>query len=180
MYIIIQWLESDFLQYLKEWEECIEGCDVDNAVKPTMCLSRETLEGLRITGRYSYNNCFYAIMIMIITVKSFVEMTRYLLSLPGYENKYILSECFSQDPLENFFGQLRAKGGRCDNPTVQSCMQSTQSLRVQGSASLQPVRGNSTRKRRLFHNKEEIDSTSLPKRARVSKVHPTPTPCPQL
>ena len=102
------------------------------------------------------------------TVKSFVEVSKYLLSLPGYPEKYILSECFSQDPLENFFGQVRGRGGRSENPSVQACLESTQSLRVQGSVSLLPVRGNSSRKRRLLH-KEVIDDTPLPKRRRQAK-----------
>ena len=44
-------------------------------------------------------------------VKSFVEMTRYLLSQPGEERLTLLSERFSQDPLENYFGKQRARGG---------------------------------------------------------------------
>ena len=83
--------------------------------------------------------------------------------------QYVLSECFSQDPLENYFGQLRARGGRCENPTVQASLESAQSLRVQGSLAMQPVRGNSSRKRRLFHGQEIIDETPLPKRRRQKK-----------
>ena len=94
-------------------------------------------------------------------------MTKYLLSLPGVQGQYILSECFSQDPLENYFGQLRARGGRCENPTVKTSIDSLQSLRIQRSLALQPVRGNSHRKRRLFPDAEEvIDSEPLQKRKR--------------
>lgn len=106
------------------------------------------------------------LVIIVYTVRSFVGVAKYLLSLPGVSGQYILSECFSQDPLENFFGQLRARGGRCDNPTVQGCMDATQSIRIQKSLALQPVRGNSSRKRRIFHDKEIIDETPLPKRKR--------------
>ena len=100
-----------------------------------------------------------------LPVKSFVEMVKYLLSQPETKGRYILSEHFSQDPLENYFGQLRARGGRCQNPTIQDCLTSAQSLRAQGSVSLTPVRGNSNRKRRLFP-KEIIDDTPLAKRPR--------------
>ena len=99
-------------------------------------------------------------------MKSFVEVTRYLLALPGVHGQYILSEKFSQDSLENYFGQLRARGGRCDNPTMKSCLDTAQSLRVQRSFAMEPVRGNSSRKRRLFSGSDVIDDTPLPKKPR--------------
>jgi len=102
----------------------------------------------------------------INVVKSFVEMVRYLLSQSGMEDCYILSEKFSQDPLENYFGKLRARGGYCQNPTVQACLTAAQSIRVQGSVSLTPVRGNSSRKRKLCQE-EKIDDSPLMKRPRV-------------
>ena len=43
--------------------------------------------------------------------------------LCGHKVHDILSESFSQDPLENYFGQQRARGGRSDNPTVQESAQ---------------------------------------------------------
>ena len=36
----------------------------------------------------------------IPSVKSFVEITCYLLKLPGVTGHYFLSECLSQDPIE--------------------------------------------------------------------------------
>ena len=93
---------------------------------------------------------------------------KYLLTLPGASKQYILSECFSQDPLECYFGQLRVRGGRCENPTVKSCIDSAQSLRVQKSLALQLVRGNCSRKRRLFGDKEIVDDVPLRKRPRRS------------
>ena len=98
-----------------------------------------------------------------------MEVIRYLTTLPGVTGQYILSECFSQDPLENYFGQLRVRGGRCENPTVKATLESAQSLRVQGSLAMQPVRGNSSRKRRLFPDQEKIDETPIPKRGRSKK-----------
>ena len=134
-----------------------------------MCLSNETIEGLHITGTQwhwiVHNSCIYC----IIAVRSFVEVVRYLTNLPGLTGQYILSECFSQDPLENYFGQLRACGGRSENPTVKASLESAQSLRVQGSLAMQPVRGNSSRKRRLFQGQEIVDETPLPKRRRQKK-----------
>ena len=101
-------------------------------------------------------------------MKSFVAIVRYLLGVPGVQ--YILSEKLSQDPLENYFGQQRARGGRCDNPTMSDCLHSAQSLRVQRSFALQPVRGNCSKKRKLFSEEPPtIDDTPLPKRPRKNK-----------
>ena len=102
-------------------------------------------------------------------VKSFVEVTHYLLKLPNTGPKYVLSDKFSQDCLENYFGKLRSKGGWCDNPTVKACLDSAQSLRVQGSMSMEPIRGNSSRKRHLFHGEEVINDKPLSKKPRYKK-----------
>ena len=103
------------------------------AQKKMMILSNETTEGLKITGiaTKSYNtNLMNAILMLFVhAVKSFVEMTRYLLALPGV--KFVLSERFFQNPLEAFFGKQRAQGGRNDNPTVQQFLKNTVSLRSQ-------------------------------------------------
>lgn len=71
----------------------------------------------------------------------------------------------SQDPLENYFVQQRARGGRNENPTVQQCLYNAAALWVQKSVTLDTVRGNCSRKR-LF-NTEQIDETPLPKRKRT-------------
>ena len=99
-------------------------------------------------------------------VHSFVEMTQYLLSVPGVE--YILSEKLCQDPVESFFGKQRAAGGRSDNPTVHQFCLNTVSLRVQGSAALEPVRGNCG-KRQCGVGSSDAMQQPLPKRPRPSK-----------
>ena len=99
------------------------------------------------------------------SVNSFVEMTKYLLSQG--RDLFILSERVSQDPLENYFGQQRARGGRNENPTVQQCVTNAAAIRVQKSQALNPVRGNCSRKRRLYE--PAIDHTPLPKRKRTIK-----------
>ena len=63
------------------------------------CISRQTLEGLKIT------------------IKSFSELGPALLQNP--DAKYLLSEVFSQDPLERYFSKQRHRGGSNDNPTVE-------------------------------------------------------------
>ena len=72
----------------------------------------------------------------ISIVKSFVELSKYLLNIPELKGKYILSEHFCQDSVENYFGQLRSRGGWCENPTIKSCLTSAQSLRIQGSMAM--------------------------------------------
>lgn len=71
---------------------------------------------------------------------SFVDLTIFILTKHSEEN-LILSERFSQDPLENYFGQQRARGGRSDNPTVQRALHNAGALRIQTSMALDPVRG---------------------------------------
>lgn len=135
-------------------------------------LSRETREGLRITGKIAimhYIIHFHSFFNNILfTVKSFIEMAKYLLSQG--RDLFLLSERVSQDPLENYFGQQRARGGRNENPTVQQCVSNAAAIRVQKSQALDPVRGNCSRKRRLYDDEQPvIDHTPLPKRKRTKK-----------
>lgn len=104
----------------------------------------------------------YYNIIILYTVKFFTEMTKYLLSQG--RDLFIFSERVSQDPL---FGQQRARGGRNENPTVQQCLNNAAAIRVQKSQALDPVRGNCSRKRRLYDEQTEIDHTLLPKRKRT-------------
>jgi len=63
-------------------------------------------------------------------VSSFCELGPRLLQYYGF--KYLLSEVFSQDPLEAYFSRQRHKGGSCDNPSVQQFFYNTVSLVQQG------------------------------------------------
>lgn len=50
---ILQWLKEDFLGYLNEWEVSVEQRPgFTSSQKNMMLLSRETIEGLRTTGRF--------------------------------------------------------------------------------------------------------------------------------
>lgn len=54
--------------------------------------------------------------IIYFLVNSFVELSKEL--LPENEGKrYLLSERFSQDPLEEYFSLQRKKGGSYENPS---------------------------------------------------------------
>ena len=98
---------------------------------------------------------------LLPTVCSFVEMARLLLASKE-DGLFLLSERFSQDPLENYFGKQRARGGRNENPNL---AQSLVNASAQSSAVLDPVRENCRRKRQLdFNEKSKIDDSPLPKR----------------
>ena len=110
-------------------------------------------------------NCY-----SIYLVKSFVELTCYLLNLPCTAGHYLFSEHFSQDPLENYFGQQRARGGYSHNPTMQACIASAQSLRVQAwqrflSGVIQVERNASSLRKQLtthsYPNDHDISSYIL-------------------
>ena len=66
---------------------------------------------------------------------SFVELVRYLFSLPSVKSKKLafLSQNICQDPLENFFGTQRQRGGTSDNPNVLEFYNNTGALRVVNS-----------------------------------------------
>ena len=51
MPLFLQWLGSDFLKYLKDWEDSVSSrTDIEQQDKQKLMLSRETLEGIRITA----------------------------------------------------------------------------------------------------------------------------------
>ena len=114
------------------------------AQKLMMQLSQEALEGLRMTGEGILSCIDELIIIIHFAVLSFVEVTEMLLSVPGVQ--FLLSEKFCQDPLESYFGKQRYRGGSSDNPSVKEFIDNAVSLRVQGSAALEPLRGNCSRK----------------------------------
>ena len=50
-----------------------------------------------------------------ITVNSIIEATQFLLQ---HQIKYVLTERFCQDPLEDYFGRQRSLGSGKDNPSM--------------------------------------------------------------
>ena len=96
-------------------------------------------------------------------MKSFIELIKYLFSLPEViDNKLaFLSNNICQDPLENFFGCQRQRGGTSDNPTVQEFYNNTQALRVINSFCRGPVRGNCRGNNTPL---SEADCAPIPKR----------------
>ncbi len=80
----------------------------------------------------------------------------------------MLSEVFSQDPLEAFFSKQRHKGGSCDNPSVQQFLYNTVSLVQQGDVykDLKTMNVQSTKKK--FDS--SIVDKPLPRRKRRRPV----------
>ena len=78
-------------------------------------------------------------LLMYFLVKSFVELVSYLFTIPGL--KVFTSNRICQDPLENFFGHQRQRGGVNHNPTLQEFLCNTQALRVINNT-CRDVRGN--------------------------------------
>jgi hypothetical protein len=97
-------------------------------------------------------------------VYSFMELLEYVFTIPGVS--VFLSNSICQDPLENFFGQQRQRGGVNENPCVADFLKNTQALRVINSTSV-TVRGNcrGVAKRRLPF---ELDNSKLAKRKKPS------------
>ena len=60
---------------------------------------------------------------------SFVEMIWFLLWKGKNDESglFFLSERISQDPLENYFGNQRARGGQNEHPNVQQCLHNAES-----------------------------------------------------
>ena len=71
-------------------------------------------------------------------VKSFVEMAKFLLAKDHGTDPdlFLLSERISQDPLENYFGQQRARAERNENPNSSQCLSNAAAKGIQKSMPL--------------------------------------------
>lgn len=99
---------------------------------------------------------------------SFVALVRDLFNMDDVHS--FLSQRICQDPLENFFGRQRQRGGIHDNPNVKEFMHNTQALRV--AKKLKVHKGN-CRKGKEKEDEEisvKENSQPLPKRARRKKA----------
>ena len=69
---------------------------------------------------------------MIFIAKSFVEFIWYLFSVPEVKSNKLafLSNRIGQDPLENYFGCQKQRGGTSDNPMVKEYYSNTEPLSV--------------------------------------------------
>ena len=107
-----QFLENEFLGYFRDYKEIIEnrqGEFTANA-RAKMFVSWQTHERLQIT------------------VYFIIELVKYLLQ-EGME--YVLTEKFCQDPCEEYFGNQRSMGRRCDNPDLQAFGYNNDTIMIQ-------------------------------------------------
>lgn len=75
--------------------------------------------------------------------------------------EFVLTHNFNQDPLEQYFGHLRHKGGANQNPTVYDVRNTMTQLLAIRSQALAPKEGNITRDK---ENQPIIDNHKLPRR----------------
>ena len=159
---MFQWLKKDFIGYLDRWEKSVEDrIGFGKTEKNKMMLSAETRSGLRLTGKLIM--CEICSSLLFI-VHSFVELVEYLFSIPGVS--VFLSNRICQDPLENFFGQVRQKGRVNENPNASEFLKTTQALRVVNTT-CKTVKGNcrgSRKKKASPQDDLEIENTPLKKR----------------
>ena len=94
--------------------------------KPACCSAEKQERDCISQVMSSYKEFLVHYAIVVHAVLSFCELGPKLLRMDGVQ--YLLSEVFSQDPLEAYFSRQRHKGGACDNPTVQQFHYNTVSL----------------------------------------------------
>ena len=107
-----EWLKNVFLKYLADWLAMtqVRPSSFTPDQRAQMFLSLQTYKGFQIT------------------VKSMIKVVQFLLA-EGF--KCVLTERFSQDDLEEYFGFQRAQGRRSDSPTAADntlCQKCTPSL----------------------------------------------------
>ena len=93
------WLHNVFLKSFQNWLNSVQQRqrNFSKDADQKMFMSWQTYEGLKIS------------------VNSIIEATQFLL---WHQVKYVLTERFCQDPLENWFGRQRSLGSRKDNPSM--------------------------------------------------------------
>ena len=98
---------------------------------------------------------------LIITSKTLIQCVRFLLNAGM---KYVLTDIFSQDRLENYFGKQRAIWRRKDNPNLWAVGYNDNIIKSQFTIS--PIGGNVESE----NNASKIDTTPIPKRKRRNKI----------
>ena len=102
------------------------------------------------------------VLVSFVTVKSFVELVQYIFTVPGV--KVFLSRRLSQDPLEQFFGCQRPRGGVHDNPNAVEFLNNSQVLRVVNSSCTKVGKGNCRGNITAVNVDLEKESLPLPRR----------------
>ena len=142
------WLQNDFIKYFDNWySSCNKRIgEFSETDREKMFISQQTYKGLTIS------------------CKSLIECTKYLLQ-NGVE--YVLSERFSQDVLEEYFGNQRKLGKRNDNPDIEQFGYNANTLRIQREVSR--ISGNTRGRYDSKRTWESVSEDIIPKRARKNK-----------
>ena len=119
------WLTDEFLHYLFEWHRSIRERpgNFDENARARMFLSHQTFEGMKIS------------------IYSIIALIKFLL---GAGVKFVLTNHFCQDPVEQYFGKQRSIGRRSDNPTIYTFGYNDNKIRMYKSNT--QVLGNISRK----------------------------------
>ena len=136
-------MADTFLPYFEHWEENVERREGFDASQKL--LSSETRLGLKITSNYWLNLVTTKVTQNYHTsAKSFIGLVKLIFSLPEVkgQNLAFLSMNICWDPLENYFGCQRQRGGSNDNPNAAEFHHNTQALRVVNGLCRNPVKGN--------------------------------------
>ena len=145
------WLKRVFLKYFDDWKESLDKLPgFDAKTKEKMFISRQTIEGIKIT------------------VFSMIECTKYLLQ-SGM--RYVLTEKFCQDLVEHYFGLQRACGNRSDNPNLYQFGYNDNAYRMTEKVSeckiIGNVKGGQEKKKYSWYG---VTEEALPKRKKESDV----------
>lgn len=160
----MQWLKDEFVKYLVEWSKEGASC-IRKKERQKLCLSKETMDGLMITGTQNCFQFYFFDTPFFYAVKSFVELAPQLLSLPN--SPYLLSEVFSQDPLERYFSRQRHRGGSCDNPYACQVVENAATL-VQQQSVYHDLKTMNVQSEEMSLDVQSAAAQPLPKRHRQS------------
>ena len=84
--------------------------------------------------------------------------------------RYVLTEKFSQDILEQYFGLQRACGIRADNPTLYQFGYNDNGIRMKGNLAKSRVQGNTKGgQKKSKHSWFDVDNEQLPKRKKADQ-----------
>ena len=146
----LTWLREKFLKYLDDWQKSISVRKGFNAKeKEKMFISHQTMEGIRIT------------------VYSTIECVKFLLN-SGM--KYVLTERFTQDLLELYFGLQRACGYSNENPTLEQFGYNDNGIRMRGQLAKVRIEGNTKGAQKNHkYSWDAISDESVAKKSRSGK-----------
>src|SRR6218665_1914478 len=138
------WMETEFLDYFNNWKAAVDGRPgtISLKEKQQMQLSTQTLHGFQITS------------------KSIAAIVRIVLDAGA---PFVLTSHLNQDPLEQFFGHCRHKGGSNDNPTVNEACHAINTIRTVNTQAIPSSRGNTEPIPQI------LDMTPVPKRSSHNK-----------